>query len=146
MHQVLLRFLPLFLCFAAFAQEDGKALLERTCTPCHKLNSTLSQRNSRTRWAAIVDEMVAKGAEATDQEIERIVDYLARTLGSRVNVNKATAAEIAGALEIETAAASSIVEYRQKNGAFKTLDDLRKVPGLDWKAIEKKTDRIVFVG
>jgi competence protein ComEA len=136
--------LPILLCFAASAQDGGKALLERTCTPCHKLDSTLSQRNSRARWAAIVDGMVAKGAEATDQEIERIVDYLAKNLPSRVNVNKATAVEIAGTLEIATPAATAIVDYRERNGAFKTLDDLRKVPALDWKALEKKTDRIAF--
>jgi hypothetical protein len=72
-------------------EDDGKALLERICTKCHKLEGTLSQRNSKERWSAIVDDMVARGAEATDAEIDRLLDYLAKNYGNKVNVNKATA-------------------------------------------------------
>jgi competence protein ComEA len=124
--------------------EEAKALLERTCTKCHKLTATLSQRNSKERWSAILDDMIARGAEASDAEIETLVDYLARNFGSKVNVNKATAAELAAVLELPQAGASAIVEYREKNGTFKHVDDLKKVPELDWKAIESKKDRLDF--
>jgi competence protein ComEA len=140
-----------WLCSFAVAQaqsappeDEGKALLERTCTKCHELAGTLSQRNSRERWSAIVDDMIARGAEASDAEIDRLVDYLARNLGNKVNVNKATAEELAGALELPKAIASAIVEYREKNGNFKSLEDLRKVPAIDWKTIESKKDRLDF--
>jgi len=140
--------LAAFCLAAAYAEpapgDDAKELLDRTCTGCHKLTSTLSQRNSRERWAAIVDDMVARGAQATDAEIEKIIDYLAKNLGGKVNVNKASASELAGALEIPTTAAASIVQYREKNGAFRTLDDLRKVPGIDGSALDSKKDRIDF--
>jgi competence protein ComEA len=124
--------------------DSAKALLERTCTKCHKLTSTLSQRNSKERWAAIVDDMIARGAEASDAEIDTLVNYLAKNFGSKVNVNKATAEELAGVLELPQAGASAIVEYREKNGSFKSLDDLKKVPAIDWKAIESKKDRLDF--
>jgi competence protein ComEA len=124
--------------------DEAKALLERTCTKCHKLTATLSQRNSKERWSAILDDMIARGAEATDAEIETLVDYLARNFGSKVNVNKAAAEELATVLELPPAGASAIVEYREKNGNFKSLDDLKKVPELDWKAIESKKDRLDF--
>jgi competence protein ComEA len=126
--------------------DEAKALLERTCTKCHKLSDTLSQRNNKERWSAVVDDMIARGAEATDAEIETLVDYLARNFGAKVNVNKATAAELAAVLELPQAGASAIVEYRQKNGDFKNLDDLKKVPELDWKAIESRKDRLDFAG
>ena len=80
----------------------------------------------------------------TDAEIETIVDYLARNFGSKVNVNKAAAEELAAVLELPRAGASAIVEYREKNGSFKSLDDLKRVPELDWKAIESKKDRLDF--
>jgi len=37
-----------------------------------------------------------------------------------------------------------VVQYRTDKGAFKTLDDLKNVPGLDYKKIEAKKSRIVF--
>ena len=134
----------LLLSMSCFAADDGKAVFERVCSKCHKLTSTLAQRNSRERWSTIVDDMVAKGAEATDAEIEQIIDYLAKNLGGKVNVNKATAEEIAGVLELPQPQAAAIVGYREKNGAFKSIEDLRKVPGFDARAVETKKDRLEF--
>ena len=71
---------------SAPSEDEGKALLERTCTRCHKLSAAVGQRNSKGRWSAIVDDMIARGAEATDPEIEKILDYLARNFGPKVNV------------------------------------------------------------
>src|SRR5260370_33335548 len=124
--------------------DSAKALLERPCTKCHNLTSTLSQRNSKERWSAVVDDMIARGAEATDAEINTLVNCLAKNFGSKVNVNKAAAEELATALEWPQAGASAIVEYREKYGNFKSLDDLKKVPELNWKAIESKKDRLDF--
>ncbi len=126
------------------AEDDGKALLERTCTKCHKLSAAVGQRNSKGRWSAIVDDMIARGAEATDPEIEKIVDYLTKNFGPKVNVNKATADQLAGTLEVPKATASAIVEYREKNGSFKSFEDLRKVPAIDWSALESKKDSLDF--
>jgi len=129
---------------SAPSEDEGKALLERTCTRCHKLSAAVGQRNSKGRWSAIVDDMIARGAEATDPEIEKILDYLARNFGPKVNVNKATADQLAGTLEVPKAAASAIVEYREKNGSFKSFEDLRKVPEIDWNSIESRKDRLEF--
>ena len=92
----------------------------------------------------IVDDMVARGAEISDVEIETIIDYLANNFGPKVNVNKASAEELAGVLEIPTATADAIVEYRAKNGNFKDIEDLKKVRALG-KDIDSKKDRLVFV-
>jgi competence ComEA-like helix-hairpin-helix protein len=129
---------------AAAAQDDGKALLERTCVKCQSINATTRQRNDRERWSLIVDNMVSRGAEATDPEIEKIIDYLAKNFGPRINVNKATADELVKGLDLPQAAATAIVDYRGTNGAFKNLEDLKKVGGLDAKEIENKKDRIEF--
>ena len=65
---------------AGAAQDDGRALLERTCTKCHALNATTRQRNDRERWSAIVDDMVVRGAELSDAEIEKIAELLIEQL------------------------------------------------------------------
>ena len=40
--------------------------------------------------------------------------------------------------------AAAIIAYRAKNGAFKTVDDLKQVPTLDAAKIDAKKDRITF--
>jgi competence protein ComEA len=127
----------------AEAQNDGKALVERTCTKWHALTSTLKQRNTRAGWSAIVDDMVARGAEVSDAEIDTIIDYLAKNFGPKVNVNKASAEELARVLEIPSGSADAIVEYRAKHGNFKDLEDLKKVPEVG-KEIDSKKDRLEF--
>ena len=129
---------------SAAAQDDGKALLERTCTKCHGLTSTLKQHNTSDRWAAIVDDMIARGAEGSDADFEKIIDYLAKNFGRRVNINKATAQELSGALEVPAATAEAIVEYRAKHGSFKNFEELKKAPALDGKNIDDKKDQLDF--
>jgi competence ComEA-like helix-hairpin-helix protein len=104
----------------------------------------LKQRNTRERWSEIVDDMVARGAEASDADLEKIVIYLARNQGPRGAINKASEADIAAALEIPRATAAAIVAWRQKNGPFKTLADLQKVPGVNAANLDGKQDRIAF--
>ena len=36
------------------------------------------------------------------------------------------------------------MDYRKNNGNFKSLDDLKKVPGLDPKMLDAKKDHITF--
>ncbi len=60
----------------------AKALVERTCgTGCHSLEVVSSQRMSEKDWNAIVQNMVTRGARASDAEVKAIVEYLAKTLG-----------------------------------------------------------------
>jgi competence protein ComEA len=55
-----------------------------------------------------------------------------------VNINTADAAAIAKALNgVGPAKAKAIVSYRDKNGPFKTVDQLAMVEGISQKLIEK---------
>ena len=126
------------------AQEDGKALVQRVCTKCHALNTTTTQRNSPARWSDVVDDMVARGAEASDAEIVKIIEYLSTNFGPRLKVNSVGAAELAAAFGIPKPAADEVVAYRLMNGAFHSLEDLKKVPGLDAADIERKKDSLDF--
>lgn len=48
-----------------------------------------------------------------------------------IDINKATVADLQSALKgVGPVKAKAIVAYRKKNGAFKTTDDLLKVPGV----------------
>ena len=60
----------------------AKALVEKTCgTGCHSVEVVTSQRMNEKEWNAVVQSMVARGAQASDAEVKVIVDYLAKTLG-----------------------------------------------------------------
>jgi len=61
----------------------------------------------------------------------------------RVNINTADAKTLARELDgIGPAKAQAIVDYRQKNGTFKTADDLLKVEGIGAKVLEQNRDNI----
>jgi competence ComEA-like helix-hairpin-helix protein len=123
---------------------QGKELLDKVCSKCHELEGILRSRNTKERWSNIVDEMISRGADATDPEIEQIVGYLAKNFGRKVNVNKAAAGDLVAILSISKEIAAAIVSYREKNGAFKGWDDLKKVPGIDPKPLEEKKDLVEF--
>jgi competence protein ComEA len=71
--------------------------------------------------------------------------FSANTFATPVNINTADAAAIASALSgLGPKKAQAVVDYRTKNGEFKTLDDLNKVPGIGDKTIEKIKPDILF--
>jgi len=54
-----------------------------------------------------------------------------------ININKASAEEIAKLSGIGEKTAKLIVEYREKNGGFKKPEDIKKVKGVGKKLYEK---------
>ena len=139
---------PLFftLSLIATAHSDlpegkGKDAVESTCTDCHSLQRIKDQRLNEEGWDNIVREMIENGASINPDDVKVIVDYLAKNFGpdKKVNINKAPASEIASVLQLTPAEADAIVQYRTRNGQFKTLSELQKVNGLAEKIEAKKT-------
>jgi competence protein ComEA len=63
-------------------QGGARALVEKTCgSGCHSIEVVTSQRFNEKEWNAIVQNMVARGAQASEAEIQAIVEYLAKTVG-----------------------------------------------------------------
>ena len=60
----------------------------------------------------------------------------------KINLNKATATEISQLKGIGMKYAERIVEFRDKNGPFKQVEDLLKIQGIGPKILEKNKDRI----
>lgn len=63
----------------------------------------------------------------------------------KVNLNKATAKELAKVKGLNAAKAKAIVAYRKKHGDFKSTDDLKEVKGfkkMDEKTMKDITDQL----
>lgn len=136
---------------AAWAQlpdGPGKAETEKLCSQCHELARSISLHQDRAGWDATVTKMVGLGAKASDSDIQLVTEYLAAHYPAeeipRINVNKARAIDFESGLSLRRSQASAIIEYRAKNGPFKSIEDLKKVPGIDVAKIEAKKDRLVF--
>ncbi|HVW86399.1 MAG TPA: cytochrome c [Bryobacteraceae bacterium] len=66
---------------SSLPEGPGKAVTERVCTACHGLENVVRARMTKERWGTVVDDMVSRGAAASDSEIDQIVDYLAANFG-----------------------------------------------------------------
>jgi len=126
----------------------GKVETERICTQCHDLARSISLRQDRAGWQATMDKMVTLGAQGEDQELKAVVDYLAAHYPAddvpKIRVNTARAIDFESGLSLKRSEAAAIIDYRTKNGPFQSIDDLKKVPGIDTAKIEAKKDRLVF--
>jgi len=123
----------------------GSDVVSRMCgSSCHEISQVTQIRASADRWWRIVDEMVARGATGSDEDIETVVYYLASHFGVPVNVNQATKEDIETHLYLSDEDASRIVSYRKAQGIFKGWEDLQKVPGIDLDALREVRDNITF--
>ncbi|MES1258743.1 MAG: helix-hairpin-helix domain-containing protein [Acidobacteriota bacterium] len=132
----------------ALPEGAGKLTTVRVCTGCHGAEMFAGARKSQSEWDHTVASMTTeKGIEISDADYATVVRYLSTNLGpltSKININKATAAELEKALALTAKSAEAIVQYREKNGSYKDLDAVKKVEGVDGAALDPKKDRIEF--
>jgi len=126
----------------------GKDATLEVCSKCHAADVVRAHRQGRDEWVASIQKMIAAGAEGTEDQFNQVLEYLTKNFGPQgaatVNVNQASADDLQSGLGVTAKEAAAIVKYRTDQGAFKALDDLKKVPDLDFKKIEAQKDRIAF--
>jgi competence protein ComEA len=142
----------LFCAWAAAAQQipdaPGRAEMEKMCKGCHEVARAVSPRQDRAGWNQTMAKMAAFGMKSGDKDYALVLDYLASSFPPedipRINVNTATAIQLESGLSLRRSQAKAMIEWREKNGEFKSLDDLEKVPGIDIDKLKEKKDRITF--
>lgn len=126
----------------------GKEEATKLCKGCHELEKSFSMRQDRAGWQQTLDKMVSYGLKAKDDELKLILEYVVKNYPAddvpRINVNKAEAIDLESALSLKRSQATAIIKYREEHGAFKSIEDLKKVPGIDIDKIEAKKDRLIF--
>ncbi len=121
----------------------SKEVFLKLCGACHKPEMAVAVRRTTEQWQESIEKMLSKGLKASDEDLNAVLDYLVQQYG-RVNVNRASAAEIAEVLGIPAKEAAAIVKFRRDNGRFEDFDALSKVPNLDLKKLEKSREAISF--
>src|SRR3989442_1737383 len=83
----------------------------KLCVGCHELDLVVARRHTRAEWEGVMEDMIARGAKGTEEELSLVVEFLTKNLG-RVNVNAATAKELEEGLKIPERDARAIVAWR----------------------------------
>jgi len=126
----------------------GKEEARKLCAGCHELEKSFSTRQDRAGWRSTLEKMVSYGMKASEKEINAVLEYAVRNYPAddvpKINVNKARAIELESGLSLRRSQAAAVIQYREKNGPFKSIEDLKKVPGIDVTKIEAKKDRLIF--
>lgn len=124
----------------------GKDETVKVCGICHEPVRAASVRLTREGWEALVAKMVTLGAKGTDEELAKVVEYLATNFKGEaarpLNMNGGTAVELESVAGLLRKEAAAWIQYRKKMPC-KSLDDLKKVPGLDFKKIDARRDYLV---
>ena len=70
----------------------------------------------------------------------------AAVLADPVDINSADVEMLAGTIDgVGTQKAIAIVQYREANGPFSSLDDLANVQGIGMKTIDRNRDKLTVV-
>jgi competence ComEA-like helix-hairpin-helix protein len=90
-----------------------------------------------------------RGAPASRAELDIIAAYMFEHFpkvedASKINVNKATAQQIAAGLGLTSDEADAVVKYRERHGDFHAWGDLLIIYGVDGKKIAAAKDKMSF--
>ncbi len=66
---------------AAMPDGAGKDIVQKQCAVCHALTVVTAKHASRKEWEQVVNQMVSRGADLTDDEIDTVLEYLTKNYG-----------------------------------------------------------------
>lgn len=128
----------------AEVEAPGGEVTEKVCNSCHGPENYNSYQNTRREWKVVVEDMVGRGATGTDEEFAQVISYLTAEYGKPLKINEAPARDIQVAMDLTPDQAQAIIDYRTKNGPFKTIDDVLKVTGVPTDRVQEQRKNLVF--
>jgi quinoprotein glucose dehydrogenase len=64
-----------------FAPGDMHDVVAKACTACHVGAQVTSQHKSAEQWGETVNQMISNGAQVRDEDVDKVVAYLAKNYG-----------------------------------------------------------------
>lgn len=65
-----------------FSDPEAFRLMNKACTRCHALDKVQGSRKAADNWRVTLVDMRERGAELADEELEQLVEWLARVWGT----------------------------------------------------------------
>jgi mono/diheme cytochrome c family protein len=65
-----------------FSDPEAYRLMNRACTKCHGIDRMQGTRKAEEGWRATLVDMRERGAQLSDEELERLVEWLTRVWGT----------------------------------------------------------------
>jgi cytochrome c5 len=65
-----------------FSDPEAIRLMNRACTRCHAMDKVQGARKATEAWRVTLVDMRERGAQLNDEELERLVEWLARVWGT----------------------------------------------------------------
>jgi mono/diheme cytochrome c family protein len=65
-----------------FSDPEAKRLLDRACAGCHESDRINKDRRTAESWRVLAVDMRERGAQLSDEELERLVEWLGRVRGT----------------------------------------------------------------
>jgi competence protein ComEA len=124
----------------------GRDVTLKICGSCHGAETVASVKHTPDGWREVIARMVTAGAQGTEQELGTVAQYLSTHFAA--DVQKPLDLNTAPAIDLESVAgllrkeAAALIAHREKNGPCKKLEDLKNVPGLDYKKIDARKTRL----
>ena len=122
--------------------EKNAAIYTRTCSLCHDAQRILTNRRTRDQWGEVIDKMIERGAQGSEEDFTAVLEYLVSQYG-RINVNRGSAADLATVLKLSDAEAQAIVAFR-KDTPIADFETLSRVPGIDAAKLSQNRDAISY--
>jgi len=63
---------------ANFPPGEGRELTIKVCSTCHSVDVIAEQQLSPDDWKETVTQMASMGADATEEQLDQIIQYLAK--------------------------------------------------------------------
>jgi putative heme-binding domain-containing protein len=68
----------------SLTEGTGRAEFQHICSACHGLDTVTSQHMSRAEWAGVVNDMVSRGAQGTQGDLDNVLTYLSTSFGKGI--------------------------------------------------------------
>ena len=125
----------------------GKDETVRICGTCHEVERAAAVRLNREGWQDTIAKMVDLGASGSDEELAKVLNYLSDHFKGDaprpLNLNTASAIELESIVGLLRKESAAWIAHRKTSGPCKSLDDFKKVPGVPFKKIDERRDRLV---